>query len=217
MNKSELTKSIDDYIEKHLYQAEKLGWSHLILRSGSIHDDLNLTNRVPSCCLGMHRAMITSRDKVLQSPPSGKGMSLTIQYNLPRPERAPILSREQFVKRIHVYVTPGKIVRNLKGKSTTTILGFSPHHIKYRRGDSILHLKFDSAYAAYQLIAGRGVFGLTTSALKSLIPKPFSDRYKPFHATVVFQLLMLAQIIHVVGTGTSGDPFRAKIVSKNKI
>ena len=40
-------------------------------------------HRMPVCCDVMYDEM-SARDKVLQSPPKGKGASLTIRYRLPR-------------------------------------------------------------------------------------------------------------------------------------
>jgi hypothetical protein len=217
MNSSELAKVIDHYLNERFRQAEKLGWSHLILRSGLVHRDLTLVSRVPSCCLAMRRAVIPSCDHVLQSPPSGNGTTLTIQYHLPRPKGAPVLPLESFIQRIRGAVNVGERIGNLNGKSVTTLLGFSPDFIKYRRGDSVLRLPVDSAYEAYNLIAKQGAFGLTTSELKSLIPRPFSNRHKPCHATFLFQLLVLAGLIVVSGTGKRSDPFRGTILSPCKM
>ena len=74
----------DEYISKRLSEAEKLGWTHLILRSGPIHKDLQFQDRLPSCCHSMRRALIEGYDEVLHSPPQGNGTTLTILYQLPR-------------------------------------------------------------------------------------------------------------------------------------
>lgn len=42
-------------------------------------------NRMPVCCDAMRRMMDSSVDSILSEPPKGKGASLCIRYQIPRP------------------------------------------------------------------------------------------------------------------------------------
>lgn len=64
------------------------GESYIDVNSGKLHRAIGGysgkgNHRMPVCCDVMYDEM-SARDKVLQSPPKGKGASLTIRYRLPR-------------------------------------------------------------------------------------------------------------------------------------
>jgi 5-methylcytosine-specific restriction protein A len=67
--------------------ASRAGQASLRMRAGDLHGVVGgypgPNNRMPLCCEVMKKAMATG-DKVVESPPSGQGASLTIEYGLPR-------------------------------------------------------------------------------------------------------------------------------------
>jgi hypothetical protein len=68
--------------------ASRAGQASLRMRAGHLHGVVGgypgrRTHRMPLCCEVMKKAMATG-DKVVESPPSGQGASLTIEYVLPR-------------------------------------------------------------------------------------------------------------------------------------
>ena len=70
-----------------LSEASKAGRNYLDLNSGQIHRDLGgypgKGHKMASCCDVM-REIAKPGDRVISSPPKGKGASLTIRYQLPR-------------------------------------------------------------------------------------------------------------------------------------
>lgn len=68
-------------------RAEKSGMTSVSIRSGDLHESVGIyprvEHRMPSCCSAMKNLMQTG-DKIIESPPSGKGANLVIQYRLPR-------------------------------------------------------------------------------------------------------------------------------------
>ena len=66
---------------------ENEGKPSIDVNSGKLHRAIGgypgENHRMPVCCDVMYDEM-SARDKVLQSPPKGKGSSLTIRYRLPR-------------------------------------------------------------------------------------------------------------------------------------
>jgi hypothetical protein len=70
-----------------MVHAEAGGASYIDIRSEDVHRNLGgypgPSHRMPSCCRVMLR-LKTATDRVLESPPKGKGASLVIRYSLPR-------------------------------------------------------------------------------------------------------------------------------------
>ena len=60
---------------------------HLEVNAGELHRALGgypgPNHRMPDCCQVMKRLM-TSGDRIVSTPPSGQGSSLTIRYRVPR-------------------------------------------------------------------------------------------------------------------------------------
>lgn len=69
-------------------QATVAGRDSLQIRAGDLHGSVggypDRDNRMPLCCRAMKAAMGPG-DKIVESPPSGQGASLTIEYRFPRP------------------------------------------------------------------------------------------------------------------------------------
>jgi hypothetical protein len=81
----------DDFHEElmRVFQiAMKEGRETVDIRAGELHGRVGgypgPNHRMPVCCLAMRSEFSANRDRVLQSPPSGDGAGLTIQYALPR-------------------------------------------------------------------------------------------------------------------------------------
>lgn len=68
-------------------RAEGKEESFIEINAGELHREVGgypePCNRMPSCCNVMYGEM-TDDDKVVASPPEGRGASLTICYRLPR-------------------------------------------------------------------------------------------------------------------------------------
>ena len=75
------TKEIREYIIQRKMDAKSKGQTYLVLRSGDIHKDLNLKDRMPPVCEAMYQCMELG-DQVLHTTPSGKSSTIEIQYNL---------------------------------------------------------------------------------------------------------------------------------------
>ncbi|MGV3554226.1 MAG: Swt1 family HEPN domain-containing protein [Croceibacterium sp.] len=75
------------YIRESLTEAVREGHSHLELNAGQLHRQLGgypgKSHQMTSCCAAMHRVK-KAGDLIIRQPPSGKGASLTIRYQLPR-------------------------------------------------------------------------------------------------------------------------------------
>lgn len=75
------TEGIRDHI-RGIFQAEKeRGKTEVVLVSGDIHKDLNLTSRMPSVC-GAMRSLMGSKDKIIYEPPKRNGSRVEIRYYL---------------------------------------------------------------------------------------------------------------------------------------
>jgi hypothetical protein len=210
----EIGKLIDAYISKRFTEAERLGWTHLILRSGQLHSDLQLRNRFPSCCQAMRRAMVDDHDAQLDAPPSGNGAILTILYRLPRPETGETVPLETLFERIKKAALGKRGLINLKGGSSTKLVSLTKGAIKYQRGKSVLSLKFEVLHNTLEFIRRRGSAGVTTSELRRIFPEIFSQRARPCNCTFLLQLLHLAGLVEVSGEGKRGNPFKATILSE---
>lgn len=68
-------------------RAEEKGMTSVTIRSGTLHRHVGgypgTNHRMPVCCDVMY-SLMNDRDRVLQSPPKGKGANLVIEYELPR-------------------------------------------------------------------------------------------------------------------------------------
>ena len=76
--------SVDEicrYIQNIKVAARAKGQHTLVLRSGDIHKDLKLDNRMPSVCRAMYRCM-NSGDVILHTTPKGFSSTIEIQYKL---------------------------------------------------------------------------------------------------------------------------------------
>ena len=74
-------EEIRRYIMGLKVSARETGKKYIVLRSGDIHKDLNLSNAMPSVCNAMRQVMNTG-DIVLHTTPSGNSSTIEIQYNL---------------------------------------------------------------------------------------------------------------------------------------
>ncbi len=78
------TLSVDevyDHIESLKKDAADKGNSNIILRSGDVHKELGLKNRMPTVCGAMRKAM-RDGDVILHKTPSGNSSTLMIEYFL---------------------------------------------------------------------------------------------------------------------------------------
>ena len=75
------TKEIREYIIARKMDAKSKGKVSLVLRSGDIHKDLNLKDRMPPVCDAMYQCMMDG-DKILHTTPSGKSSTIEIEYKL---------------------------------------------------------------------------------------------------------------------------------------
>lgn len=83
-NKSELglTNQIRAYITEVLNQAKEDGLESVDLRSGDIHKELELMNRMPSVCMAMESVDGFKNYSIIQDTPSGKSSTRVIRYFL---------------------------------------------------------------------------------------------------------------------------------------
>ena len=75
------TDDIRQYILKLKTVAKEQGEKFIILRSGVIHNELNLKSRLPMVCNAMRQSM-NEGDIVLRTTPSGNSSTIEIQYNV---------------------------------------------------------------------------------------------------------------------------------------
>lgn len=75
------TQEIREYIQQLKNTAKSQGKNSLVLRSGDIHKDLRLKDRMPPVCDAMYQMMLDG-DKILHTTPSGKSSTIEIQYFL---------------------------------------------------------------------------------------------------------------------------------------
>ena len=69
------------YIEEQKRIARDTGKIELVLKSGEVHNDLELKQRHPQVCNAMRQCM-KSEDVILYQPPIGNGTTLQIKYKL---------------------------------------------------------------------------------------------------------------------------------------
>lgn len=76
-----------DQLAKDFASAEAAGRDYVDILSSDLHTKLGgypgPNHRMPVCCDVMHTEM-GNDDKVLESPPSGRGATLEIRYRIPR-------------------------------------------------------------------------------------------------------------------------------------
>jgi hypothetical protein len=74
-------------LQRRFTAAVAAGRSSIRIVSGELHTGVGghpgQNHRMPLCCQGMKNAT-REGDVVLQSPPSGQGATLIVQYRLPR-------------------------------------------------------------------------------------------------------------------------------------
>ena len=84
-SEQEANKITTDDIRQHILELKKAakdaGESFIILKSGDIHKELNLKNRMPQVCNAMRQSM-NEGDIVLHTTPSGNSSTIEIQYNV---------------------------------------------------------------------------------------------------------------------------------------
>ncbi|OCA86006.1 hypothetical protein A8F94_14265 [Bacillus sp. FJAT-27225] len=81
MSNSGLTEKIRVYIRKILQQAKEAGAEYVDLRSGDIHKQMGLVNRMPPVCNAMESLGIY-RYEIIYDTPSGKSSTKVIRYYL---------------------------------------------------------------------------------------------------------------------------------------
>ena len=75
------TTEIKAYIEEQKRIAREAGKTELVLKSGDLHNDLELKQRHPQVCNAMRQCM-NAEDVILYQPPKGNGTTLQIKYKL---------------------------------------------------------------------------------------------------------------------------------------
>ena len=75
------TTEIKEYIEEQKRIAKEAGKTELVLKSGDVHNDLELKQRHPQVCNAMRQCM-NDEDAILYQPPKGNGTTLQIKYKL---------------------------------------------------------------------------------------------------------------------------------------
>ena len=84
-NGKEAKKMTTIEIRKHIMEQKRIakesGKTELVLRSGDVHNDLELSQRHPQVCNAMRQCMNTN-DVILYQPPKGNGTTLQIKYKL---------------------------------------------------------------------------------------------------------------------------------------
>ena len=75
------TEDIREHIRELKAFAKASGKSYIILKSGDIHKELQLTSAMPQVCNAMRQSM-REGDVVLHTTPIGNSSTIKIQYNL---------------------------------------------------------------------------------------------------------------------------------------
>lgn len=75
------TSEIRDYILERKRIARESGKTELVLKSGDVHNDLELKQRHPQVCNAMRQCK-KDEDIILYQPPKGNGTTLQIKYKL---------------------------------------------------------------------------------------------------------------------------------------
>jgi 5-methylcytosine-specific restriction protein A len=85
---SPVRRGFIEALEAMFSEAAKQGESSCIVNSGELHRTVGgypgQNHHMPVCCSVMYAEMQEGRDEIVESPPKGKGASLTIKYQLPR-------------------------------------------------------------------------------------------------------------------------------------
>lgn len=71
------------YLEGKLMEASEEGRKSLTIRSGQVHSEMNLKNRMPTVCSAMYKLM-KNGDVIEEQPPKGKGSRLVVTYKIQR-------------------------------------------------------------------------------------------------------------------------------------
>lgn len=77
----ETQSSISSYINQILQESRRRGEKTCVLVSGNIHKGMGLSNKMPSVCNAMYKAM-KQGDRVVKTTPSGYSSTITIEYQL---------------------------------------------------------------------------------------------------------------------------------------
>jgi hypothetical protein len=92
----------DDFRDELIFEFEvatRDGRASIIIEAGGLHERVGgysgSNHRMPVCCSVMEQEMVAG-DRIISSPPKGKGASLTIEYQLPRRNPVFALLRQAF-------------------------------------------------------------------------------------------------------------------------
>jgi len=90
-HRSHVTGHFRDELYRIMQEAVREGRTFVDVNAGEVHAGLGgypgRDHGVPVCCKVMREEWATDYgDKILQEPPRGQGVSLTIRYILPRPK-----------------------------------------------------------------------------------------------------------------------------------
>ena len=115
-------------LDRILTEAEVLGRSSVEIKSGDLHRKVGgypgTNHRMPICCQVMKNNMMFG-DKIMEQPPSGKGATLLISYQLPRSESKryipPLKNAKKTVSRRNPQISPSQ--RTTHSSSITGSLG----------------------------------------------------------------------------------------------
>ncbi len=76
------TKDITNYLQKKLTSAKDNGDKSITIKSGELHNELGLKNRLPMACSAMYKLYNENSDVIHEQPPKGNGSRLIIEYFL---------------------------------------------------------------------------------------------------------------------------------------
>jgi hypothetical protein len=107
----------------HFREAQQEGLREITITAGELHREVGgypgSSHRLPVCCSVLRQAMLPG-DEVVQAPPSGKGASLKIRYQLPRgdmPDRGWQPPKHKEARSIkHPIPKLGKPINPIEGK-----------------------------------------------------------------------------------------------------
>ena len=83
------SRHFQDELDRLFAAAGRQGQASVDVNSGDLHRCFGVfpdpkRHRMPVCCQVMHANCRPETDEVVESPPKGKGASLTIRYRIPR-------------------------------------------------------------------------------------------------------------------------------------
>jgi transcriptional regulator with XRE-family HTH domain len=88
---TDVQRPFEEALATRFRAAQKLGSTFVDVVSGELHREVGgypgPDHRMPVCCSVMEREM-RSDDRIIRTPPKGRGATLTIRYRLPREGRA---------------------------------------------------------------------------------------------------------------------------------